>query len=760
MPRVRSLPLFAAAAACAALWSARADAQARPQPQWTKGHKLRVKIDSSPQQAAIYIDSKEYGIQGYTPAEFRLPRGAYKIIVELSGFKSAEQNITLSRSQGFSFTLEKAARPAILDVRAATDQSALGGLIAVDGTQVGTVPNQVEVGSGSHLLEVKKPGFNDYRDNVVVQDSERRTVVVAMVPQVKPGQLLVTCDAAGADVYIDGQRRDAAPALIGDLPEGDHTVEVRKEGTPPWKQLVHIVAGQQTKVVAQLAPAAPAAGSLKVISSTPMSNVILDGDPKGPANAEITAVRAGKHIVELRADGFEPKRVEVDVAPNELRVIPIDLLPAQAASNAGIRIISPVPEVDVYIDGASVGKAPVDRSNLVAGKHYVVVHKDGYADFKVEVDLQSGKTVEVAANLSASGTVRAISSPAGAEIYIDGSPAGRTPGTVSDVGVGQHVIELKLQNFADARQTINVGGGQQTIVQLDLQPLSRGPSLGEMAQRQREQSSFGGLTVDRFKFNVDLGIGAMAYFIMARLTTGVFRSGMFGFDVGVELRTSFYETDVGIRPRVQILRFDPIALGIDATIMGGGGPTKRNGFLFEIGPILTLIAGHYVHINFKPYYQFDTDRLCPAVQDIKDDDTQFGKLNAGNPVPGSGTLYKDENDVCKQYDGPSMGGTIPGRTSGPTDANGQPYLKGIAPANPTTFNLGGPMVDPRDRFTTNRFFLQGSIEVAVAQGFSVWVLVEGAPFQDPRQSFTSKFNRVYTDNDFPFYARLGITGKF
>ena len=43
--------------------------------------KMRIKIDSQPQQAAIYIDAKETGIKGYTPATIRLPKGTYKIIL-------------------------------------------------------------------------------------------------------------------------------------------------------------------------------------------------------------------------------------------------------------------------------------------------------------------------------------------------------------------------------------------------------------------------------------------------------------------------------------------------------------------------------------------------------------------------------------------------------------------------------------------------------------------------------------------------------
>jgi hypothetical protein len=724
--------------------SSLAFAQAHPKPEWQKGHKLRVKIDSAPQMAAIYLDSKDLGIQGYTPSEFRLPKGTYKVILEAQGFKPQEQLLTVSRSQAFAFTLERQARPAVIDVRSGTDQSALGASITVDGTPVGTAPNQVEVSAGSHLLEVKRPGFNDYRDSVMVAEGERRTVVVTLVAQVKPGSILVTADVAGADVYIDGQRRDAAPALIGDLAEGDHTVEVRKDPMQPWKQLVRVVGGQQVKVSAQLQPAVAPTGSVRVVSATPMAEVFVDGEDKGPANAEIKDIRTGVHIIELRAQGFDAQRAEAEVKGGEVRTIAIDLRPAAAIQqNASIHVISPVPDAEVFIDGSSVGKAPVDKGDLVAGKHFVVVHKQGYADYKVEIELEPGKMFQVSANLQASGSVRGVSNPPGAEVFIDGTPLGRTPVTIADVGVGDHVVEIKLKDYLDSKQTVHVEGGGQSIVQADLQPLNHGPTVGELQQRQREQSSFSALVVDRYKFNVDIGVGD-PYFLMARMITGIFKTGSFGMDIGIELRTSFYETDIGVRPRLQIVRADPVAVGIDLALVGGGGPTKRNSFTFELGPIITLIAGQYVHINLKPYLSVATDRLCPSVQDIKDDDTQFGMMKNGMPVPGSGMLYGSEKNVCKQLDG-----------TRPSD-----YLP-IPPAMmQTTFKLGDAKQDPRDRFETTRFFLQGSLEVAVSTGLSLWILVEGAPFQDQRQAFTSKFNAAYTDNDFPFYVRAGLTGKF
>ena len=63
-----------------ALGSGDAAAQMQPRPK-IKGKTYRLKVDSSPQQAAVYWDAgatgtpKTYGIAGYTPVTIKVPKG-------------------------------------------------------------------------------------------------------------------------------------------------------------------------------------------------------------------------------------------------------------------------------------------------------------------------------------------------------------------------------------------------------------------------------------------------------------------------------------------------------------------------------------------------------------------------------------------------------------------------------------------------------------------------------------------------------------
>src|SRR5689334_6481159 len=71
-------------------------AQTQQQRPRIRGRAHKIKVDSSPQQAAVYWDAgdkaspKDYGIAGYTPLTIKVPRGSVKIVVELQGFKPQE----------------------------------------------------------------------------------------------------------------------------------------------------------------------------------------------------------------------------------------------------------------------------------------------------------------------------------------------------------------------------------------------------------------------------------------------------------------------------------------------------------------------------------------------------------------------------------------------------------------------------------------------------------------------------------------------
>ncbi len=722
--------------------TAPASAQTLPKPA-RKGHPMRIKIDSQPQQAAIYVDRKEYGIEGYTPSTLKLPKGSYTIILELPGFKRVERPITVKKSEGFIFALEREARPAVLDVRSvASSDSATGGQLLVDGAPVGSVPGRIEVAAGRHSVEVKKAGFKEFRDSVDVNEGETRTIVIDLQPEAKKGTLLVTSDVAGAEVFVDGQRVDAAPALVQGLLEGSHTVEVRKEGIPAWKQVVNVLGNQQTKVEARLTENMPKTGSLRVVSSTPNAEVIVDGEPKGPANTEIANLRAGQHIVEVRAQGFQPQVTEVQIVAGEQRIAKADLAAAVVQKKPTmLRVVTPVPDAEVFVDGANVGRAPIERGDLAPGKHFVTVRKPGFAEWKREIDLEDGGQMTLTADLSASGGLKVLANQPGASVYIDGQLVGKTPLTLDNVAVGDHLIEVKLSGYYDAKQPIRIDGGDTKVLSAELAVVPTGPSATDVARRHRSSSSLSAVTLDTTKVTLDLAAGYMP-FGQLRLTVGAWRHAKrnLGLDAGIEARTNGYFSEGGAHAKFQFLKAGPVALGTDLYLGGGGGPQGRNTFSFEYGILLTLLFGDVVRFTVHPYLQVYTDRSCRDVQKMIDVSTEEGKAQ-------NETSYaRKENDACKVKDGLRTGGTdvntINGTDKLPTDAARM-----------------AQKFDPRDRDVGVRMMLQAVLEIAVHHNVNLFFLIEGDPVGQ-RRAYQKAFSSLLPDKDSQVYGRVGVTAKF
>ncbi|MDB4969096.1 MAG: hypothetical protein JWN44_4785 [Myxococcales bacterium] len=678
-------------------------------------HKMRVKIDSQPQQAAIYVDNKATGIKGYTPSTLRLPKGTYTIILELPGFRPVQKPITVTRSEGFIFTLERQAKPAVLDVRAtSTNDAATGAQLFVDGAPVGTVPARVEVAAGKHRIEVRKPGFVDWGDNAEVAEGDQRQVAIDLQTAVKKGALLVTSDQAGADVYLDGQRRDSTPALLSDIPEGQHSLEVKK-GELSWKQIVTVVGGQQQKVQAQLAAAGPAVGSLRVVCSTAGAEVYVDGEVKGTVNSSIQNVPVGQHIVEVRARGFAPQTVEVTVAAGEQRVARVDLSSQpEKPVTARLRIVTPVPNAEVFIDGASAGPAPFDKNDLAPGKHFVIVRARGYAEWKREVELDPAQPTTLSAELSASGTVKILSNVAGAAVLIDGQVVGKTPVVLDNIAAGEHLVEVKQPGYVDAKQPFHLDGGEQKILAADLSPLHHGPTPADMARRMRGMTSFSAVTIDPARFTADIA-GGYVPFGQVRLTVGAFRHNWLGMDAGIELRTIGYFTEGLAHAKLQFVQAGPVAVGFDLAVGGGGGPGSRTDFIFEAGIPFTLLFGDLVRFTAHPYLQVYSDRNCPTPQDLIDD--------PGLSMPGQG-----EQKACAVTDG----------TTGP-------------------IRFG--QKSARDRFNGARLMLQAVLEIAVTENVNIFLLFEGDPVGQ-RQALTAKFSSVFPNTDPQIYGRAGLTFKF
>jgi eukaryotic-like serine/threonine-protein kinase len=199
-----------------------------------------------------------------------------------------------------------------------------------------------------------------------------------------------------------------------------------------------------------------------------------DGDSPRPAATESTTQPAPSQPVVQQPASSQPAQP----APTAQAEAPAAEEPAPARATAaaargknskkkqalavpavvpGLMSIDSTPQgAQVQVDGKTDPSwvTPFTLSGLGAGLHTVTVSKAGYSSDTRTVDVASGSKSFVVTHLNQlMATLAVSSSPAGANVYVDGKDTGKlTPAQVS-VDKGQHVVLVRKSGYID--QTTN-----------------------------------------------------------------------------------------------------------------------------------------------------------------------------------------------------------------------------------------------------------------------------------------------------------------
>jgi len=104
---------------------------------------------------------------------------------------------------------------------------------------------------------------------------------------------------------------------------------------------------------------------------------------------------------------------------------------------------------------------PFTVSGLGPGKHIVSVNKSGYTSETRSLDIVSAGKSSLVFHLAPINALVVVSStPAGANIMLDGKPTGKVTPAQFAVEKGSHTVLLKKQGFLDETTTADLGPGQ------------------------------------------------------------------------------------------------------------------------------------------------------------------------------------------------------------------------------------------------------------------------------------------------------------
>jgi len=169
-------------------------------------------------------------------------------------------------------------------------------------------------------------------------------------------------------------------------------------------------------------------------------------------------LRPGDYVIKATAPGYQPLARTITVGPTRNQQHSLEFMPLPGA----IDFVTEPAGVTVKVDGVTLGTTPLHGAVIAAGDREIVFTHPRYQTQAIVFAVtgrEERQTVD-ARLLPNWGNVAISSTPPGAEILIDGEPAGNvTPATV-EIIAGEREVSVSLQGYRTARQRI-VAAAQQ-----------------------------------------------------------------------------------------------------------------------------------------------------------------------------------------------------------------------------------------------------------------------------------------------------------
>ncbi len=249
--------------------------------------------------------------------------------------------------------------------------------VRINGTALGAgVFSRDGLAAGSYIVQVLAEGYEPFESEVQVTAGQTTSVRAHLSARVgPPGNISITVPSGhGARVIVDGGEPHDAPYVVADAAAGTHTVIVRAEGFEDVSFTCSNVAGtpdeqdceRAVELSAQQVP-------LRVTLAHEIegeATLLVDDQEIGPVPYE-GRIPVGSHIVEVRAEGYQSYRRQMDVQLGQGDITVYAALvdsSTEASASATTHSALPTPLNHTWVD-ASIGYPYLFEARLGIGIH-------------------------------------------------------------------------------------------------------------------------------------------------------------------------------------------------------------------------------------------------------------------------------------------------------------------------------------------------------------------------------------------------------
>jgi formylglycine-generating enzyme required for sulfatase activity len=406
--------------------------------------------------------------------------GEHRLRAEREGYIPAETTVTVGGPAQAQALIHLIKLPGKLQV----DTGGVAAEISADGLRLGRVPGTVDVPAGERTLTFKAPRYLDHVERLTIAGGgERQKLKVALKPSF--GVVSISSVPAGAQIEVDGKAAGVTPAKV-EMDAGIRRVQVSSPGLRLWTSSVVVNAGTPQTIGPIQLGAADARVTVRSVPSG--AQVTTGGSFRGLTPVTIDLSPGVSHAVTVTRAGYAPWTREIFAEAAKESAVDARL----AALLVEVRVQGEPADAEVFVNGASRGKAPASLS-LPASRHHIEVRKEGFNAFVTDLVLAPGiaRTIDfklVNPKDVAGNSPQVIRTKSGIKLLMvsggvfqagtDRREQGRRPNE------GAHKVtllrpfymgerEVTNAQFRQFHDTHNSGAAGQNSLDLDKQPVSR-----------------------------------------------------------------------------------------------------------------------------------------------------------------------------------------------------------------------------------------------------------------------------------------------
>ncbi len=336
--------------------------------------------------------------------------------------------------------------------------------------------------SGSHRVVASLPGYYPLDTEIEVGSLADQTIALTL--EKLPGLVTLTTEPEiGAQVLADGVVLGTTPLVDVELKPGVRQLELSAARHLPATRELDVRGGGERQALA--VTLTPDWGVVSLRTEPPGATVLVDGVEAGVTPAALE-VMSGEHDLEVRLAGYNAWSTKLLVAANQSQQLP-DVTLAQA--DGRLEIASTPSEATVSVNGEFRGRTPLTLRLSPGRSHRLALTKPGYetATRELSVAADSGRRLQIDMTALV-GAIEVTSTPANAEVWVDGERRGATPVTLELTAVN-HAIEIRQAGFAVERAELTPRPGfpqklDRTLTQLNEASGGGFPTILRTGQKQ------------------------------------------------------------------------------------------------------------------------------------------------------------------------------------------------------------------------------------------------------------------------------------